>query len=163
MTRVARGGEVLAPGRPRRFVQIIDVRDLSEWIVSMVERKETGIYNAAGLPQKPTMERLLEDCRTVSGSDAHFTWVGDDFLNRERVRAWTEMPLWLPENLSELGGFFSVSVDKARSYGLTLRPLGETIQEVLTWSESNRPHQSLQAGIDFDRERELLGKWREQQ
>src|SRR4026207_89224 len=30
--RVARGGEVLAPGRPERPVQLIDARDLAEWI-----------------------------------------------------------------------------------------------------------------------------------
>ena len=47
--RVARGnevGEVLAPGRPDRYVQFIDVRDLAEWTVRMIERGGTGVYNA---------------------------------------------------------------------------------------------------------------------
>ncbi|HEX6650735.1 MAG TPA: NAD-dependent epimerase/dehydratase family protein, partial [Pyrinomonadaceae bacterium] len=45
VVRVARGGEVLAPGRPDRFIQFIDVRDLAEWIVRMIEGRETGAYN----------------------------------------------------------------------------------------------------------------------
>ena len=49
--RVARGGEVLAPGRPDRYVQFIDVRDLAAWTVSVIERNETGVYNATGLPK----------------------------------------------------------------------------------------------------------------
>ncbi len=34
--RVARGGDILAPGRPDRRIQFIDVRDLAAWTVGMV-------------------------------------------------------------------------------------------------------------------------------
>src|SRR6202011_5186889 len=34
--RIARGGEVLAPGRPERPIQLIDVRDLASWTLRMV-------------------------------------------------------------------------------------------------------------------------------
>src|SRR5439155_26778332 len=36
--RVARGGNVLAPGRPERAVQLVDVRDLAEWCVRLAEQ-----------------------------------------------------------------------------------------------------------------------------
>ena len=52
--QTARGGEVLAPGRPERFLQFIDVRDLAEWTVRMVERQESGVYNANGLARVVT-------------------------------------------------------------------------------------------------------------
>ena len=52
VARVARGGEVLAPGRPERFVQFIDARDLAEWIVNMAEQKAAGIYNANRPPEE---------------------------------------------------------------------------------------------------------------
>lgn len=39
---------MLAPGRPERGVQFIDVRDLAEWIVIMVESSKTGSFNANG-------------------------------------------------------------------------------------------------------------------
>ena len=72
VARVARGGEVLAPGRPERFVQFIDARDLCEWIVSMAEQKAAGIYNANHAPEKFTMQSVLEACKVVSDSDCHF-------------------------------------------------------------------------------------------
>lgn len=46
--RVARGGELLAPGRPDRFIQLIDVRDVADWLIKMGERGQTGIYNSNG-------------------------------------------------------------------------------------------------------------------
>ena len=44
-TRVARGGQVFAPGHPNDPIQIIDVRDLAEWTIRMVEAKQTEAYN----------------------------------------------------------------------------------------------------------------------
>src|SRR4029077_3949805 len=42
--RVARGGAVLAPGRPERPVQFIDARDLAEWCVRLAEARRTGTF-----------------------------------------------------------------------------------------------------------------------
>ena len=110
----ARGGEVLAPGRPERYVQFIDVRDLAEWTVSMIESKATGVYNASGLPKSLTMEMVLEECKRVSDSDASFTWASDDFLLHEKVVPWSEMPLWFPEEAApHLKGFMFINCDKA--------------------------------------------------
>ena len=155
--RVARGGEVLAPGRPDRHVQFIDVRDLAEWTVSMIERKETGVYNASGLPKNLTMKMVLEECKTVSQSDASFTWASDDFLLHEKVAPWSEMPLWFPEEAApHLRGFMYINCDKAVRAGIAFRPLNETIKETLIWHETNRPTGELKAGIDSDKEKSLL-------
>jgi 2'-hydroxyisoflavone reductase len=164
--RVARGGEVLAPGRPDRYLQLIDVRDLAEWIVRIIERKETGVYNANGLPGNLTMERVLEECKTVSESDASFTWVSDDFLLQEKVAGWSEVPLWIGEEDSpHLKGFMFIDCNKAVRAGLSFRPLNNTIGDVLTWREIDRlnegPNERLQAGIDPDKEQTLLRKWHE--
>ena len=97
VVRIAGGGEVLVPGRPGRFLQFIDVRDLAEWTVRMIEQKETGAYNATGLPNSVTMEGVVEECKAVSRSEAALTWVSDDFLLEEKVAPWGEMSLWLPE------------------------------------------------------------------
>jgi 2'-hydroxyisoflavone reductase len=160
--RVARGGEVLAPGRPDRFVQFIDVRDLAEWTVCMIESKATGAYNASGLPNNLTMEMVLEECKRVSDSDASFTWASDDFLLHEKVGPWSEMPLWFPEEAApHLRGFMFINCDKAVSAGLTFRPLSDTINETLTWRESARPKDELKAGIDPEKEKSLLHNWHE--
>ncbi len=161
VVRVARGGEVLAPGRPRRYVQLIDAQDLAEWIMKMLERKATGIFNATGLPGELSMERMLEECQAVSGSDASLTWVSDSFLNQEKVRAWSEIPLWLPEDSRELKGFMFVNCERAVNSGLVFRPLSETIQDTLAWRETNCPNEELKAGLSSDREQTLLRKWHE--
>jgi len=157
--RVAHGGEVLAPGPPDRFIQFIDARDLAEWTVHMIERKATGAYNTHGVPNTLTMQRLLDECRCVSESDAQFTWVTEDFLLEEKVAAWSELPLWLPEEAApHLKGFMFISPDKAIAAGLTFRPVSETISDTLTWYQT-RGDNTPKAGLDRDKERALLYKW----
>jgi 2'-hydroxyisoflavone reductase len=157
--RVARGGEVLAPGRPDRFIQFIDVRDLAEWIVSMIERNATGAYNTHGIPNTLTMQGLLDECKSVTGSDAQFTWATENFLLHEKVAAWSELPLWLPEEAApHLNGFMLINPAKAIAAGLTFRPLSETIKDTLTWYQTSRGDE-LKAGLDRDKERALLYKW----
>jgi 2'-hydroxyisoflavone reductase len=157
--RVADGGEVLAPGRPDRFVQFIDVRDLAEWIVTMLERKETGAYNAHGLPETFTMQTVLEECMSASNSDATFTWVSESFLLQENVAAWSDMPLWLPEEAApHLAGFMFVNPEKAIQAGLRFRPLKDTVRDTLQWAQANLRDRKLKAGIDRDKEQTLLRK-----
>ncbi len=157
--RVARGGEVLAPGHPDRFIQFIDVRDLAEWTITMIERKSKGAYNTHGIPNTLTMQHLLDACKSLTGSDAQFTWATEDFLLQEKVAAWSELPLWLPEEAApHLKGFMFISPDKAIAAGLTFRPLSQTITDTLTWYETNRGDE-LKAGLDFYKERALLYKW----
>ena len=161
--RVARGGEVLAPGRPDRSVQFIDVRDLAEWTISMIERKATGAYNAHGVPNSLTMQELLDECKSVTGSDAQFTWISEEFLLQENVAAWSELPLWLPEEAApHLKGFMFINPDKAIKAGLNFRPLRDTVRDTLTWFQTKRANADLNAGLDRDKERALLYKWHAQ-
>ena len=158
--RIARGGEVLAPGRPARNVQFIDVRDLAEWTVRMIELKQTGVYNANSLPGSLTMESVLEECKTVSASNASLTWVSEDFLMQEKVAPWSEMPLWMSEEAApHLKGFMFINGDKAVGAGLSSRHLNDTIKDTLTWWETIRLDEELKAGIDTDKEQRLLLKW----
>jgi 2'-hydroxyisoflavone reductase len=158
--RVARGGEVLTPGRPERFIQFIDVRDLAEWTIRAIEQKATGAYNTHGVPNNITMQRLLDECKFVTQSDAQFTWVTEEFLLQENVAAWSELTLWLPEEAApHLKGFMFVSPEKAIAAGLTFRPLSDTIKDTLTWYQTIRGDAALKAGLDRDKERALLYKW----
>jgi 2'-hydroxyisoflavone reductase len=165
VARVARGGEVLAPGRPGRVVQFIDARDLAEWAIRMIERNASGVYNANGVynmnsgPNRLTMETVLEKCKTVSDSDARITWVSESFLLAEEVAPWSEMPLWVPEDYKQ--GLMSINCDKAVSAGLTFRKLDETIADVLSWRLSNPAQDELKAGMDSAKEQLLLRKWHE--
>lgn len=160
--RVARGGEVLAPGRPGRNIQFIDARDLAEWIVRIIERGERGIFNANSLPERLTMGSLLEECKMTTVSDASFTWVSEDFLLQEKIAPWSEMPLWLPEEAApHLRGFMFINCDKAVGAGLSFRPLRDTIKDTLIWHTTACRDENLKAGIQRGKEEELLRKWRE--
>lgn len=159
VARVARGGEVLAPGRPQRHIQFIDARDLADWTISMIEQRRTGSYNCNGVPAAVTMANLLDECKAVSGSDASFVWVDEEFLVREQIAAWSELPLWLPESEESLKGFMFVNSDKAIEAGLTFRSLTETVADTLKWHQTSAANEKLKAGLDPEKEKNLLTQW----
>jgi 2'-hydroxyisoflavone reductase len=72
--RLARGGEVLAPGRHDDPVQVIDVRDLAEWMVRLLEEQRSGVFNAVGPKDTLTMPSFLEQARVALNADVTFTW-----------------------------------------------------------------------------------------
>jgi 2'-hydroxyisoflavone reductase len=131
--RIAQGGEVLAPGRPERPIQFIDARDLADWCVRLSEGQRTGYFNAVGPRSLLTMQRFLEACRSAVGRDARFNWVSDEELLAAGAEAWTELPLWIPENDEDSGGLFLGDNQKAIAAGLTYRPILDTIKETLEW------------------------------
>ncbi len=157
--RVAKGGDVLAPGRPDAPVQFVDVRDIAEWTVRAAEQRLTGPYNVTGPKTTLTMQAVLESCREVSGSDAQFTWVSDEFLQEHEVGAYVEMPLWVPSE--GYAGFNTVNCEKAIAAGLTFRPLAETVQDTLAWLNTRSPNYEWRGGLQPEREAELLRLWRD--
>ncbi len=156
--RVAQGGEVLAPGRPERPIQYIDARDLAEWIIQMIEREQNGVYHATQPASHLTMQHVVEACKTVSESDATFTWLSDSFLLEQGVQPWSQLPLWLPEE-EDSAGFLSLNVQKALSAGLTFRPVETTVRETLLWDAHRSPQEKLYAGLDPEQEKRVLYAW----
>ena len=154
--RVARGGMVLAPGRPARALQFIDVRDLAEWMIRLLQAGASGTFNATGPGAALAMGAVLEACRAVSGSDARFEWVGDAHLVAAEVAPWSEMPLWIPESDRAMHGFMRISVASALAQGLKFRPLATTIADTLAWSRTRTAGYAWKAGLTPERERALL-------
>lgn len=158
--RIARGGEVLAPGKPENFVQLIDAKDLSEWIVSMIETNENGTFNVTSKSLDLTFGQMLDAIKNATGSNAEFVWADEKFLKENNVAPWSEMPFYLPESDESLKNFLTMNVDKALSKNLNFRPLEETISDVLQWREMQ--DFTMKAGISDEREKELLSKLRKQ-
>lgn len=158
LLRAAEGGEVLAPGRPERPVQLIDARDLADWMVRLLEEGRTGTFNATG-PESPVpLGEVLESCRQAAGSDARYSWVPDPFLFEAGLRPWMDLPLWVPED-PRTQGFYGVSVERARAAGLVYRPLGETARDTLAWHRAHPEAEPGERGIPREREREVLDAW----
>lgn len=160
--RVARGGDVLAPGRPERQIQIIDVRDLAEWTIRMVEGKQVGVFNATGPHPELTMGELLETCRQVSGSQAEIHWVDERFLLDQQVEPWMQLPVWVPEIEPEYGGFMAADISRALEAGLTFRPIASTAGDTLEWARTRPEDHRWRAGLPAEREQELLDLWKQQ-
>jgi 2'-hydroxyisoflavone reductase len=157
--RIARGGDVLAPGSPDRAVQIIDVRDLAEWNVRMAEQGVSGVFNATGPDYNLTMGAVLESCKTVSGSDSRFVWASEQFLLDAGAQPWTQLPLWVPDT-EDNAGFSSIDCSKAFATGLTFRPLAETVRDTLAWDATRPADTERRNGLPPEREAELLQGWR---
>ncbi len=157
--RVARGGEVLAPNSPTDPVQNIDARDLSEWIVRLVETPGSGgTYNATSEVQQ--FGTMLEEIRAGVGSDATFTWVSTEFMAEHEVRPWAHVTNWFaPEG--EMIGISQVSVAAAIAAGLTFRPIGDTARDTVEWWNSLPEERRAQpgAGLPAEKEAEVLAAW----
>jgi 2'-hydroxyisoflavone reductase len=170
-SRLARGGDVLAPGRKGRQVQFIDVRDLGAWLLDVGERGVSGAFNATGPDPPVTMGELLETCRAVSGSRARIVWVDERFLREREVGEWMELPLWIAETGDPAWRRFQeVDVSRAVAEGLRFRTVADTVRDTLEWAlRTGDPGAPLASGLDLgeagmkaEREAELLDEWRAQ-
>jgi 2'-hydroxyisoflavone reductase len=151
--RLAAGGEVLAPGSPDDTAQVIDVRDLAAWIVTLAEQRVSGAFD--GIGESMPLAELLDRCATGVGAAPSYTWVGQDVLQDLGVQPWMgedAIPLWLPR--PEYDGLMAHDVAPSLAGGLTLRPLAATSRDTLAWLEAT-PDARV-SGISRDREAELL-------
>ena len=148
--RIAHGGDVLAPEPRSKLVQLIDVRDLGAWLVTLAEDRTTGAFNAVS--PTLTMERLLETVRATVNPDARLVWVEPSFLLDREVGEWMELPLWIVD--PQFGGMLEADVSSAVAAGLELRHLEETARDTLAQAQMTET-----AGLSPERERELLDAW----
>jgi 2'-hydroxyisoflavone reductase len=159
--RLARGGEVLAPGDGKDPVQLIDVRDLAEWTIRMVEARNFGVFNATGPARELTMAGMLASVSGAVGGDAKLIWAPESFLDANGVSAWSDMPVWVPGH-GDTAGFSRTIIRRALAAGLTFRPLALTATDTLAWFRRQPdPRQAkLRAGLAADREAQLLAAWK---
>ena len=162
--RIAKGGEILAPGDGQDHVQIIDCRDLAEWTIRMVENPAPGAFNAAGPASPMTMAEQLHGIRAAcdGNRDVRFTWVSVEFLAAQNVTPWGDMPTWIPRSDADSA---AMNVDNRRAVaaGLTFRPLATTAVDALEWFKSASAEAQARmlkgAGLAPERERATLAAW----
>jgi len=153
--RLAAGGEVLAPGSPDDSVQVIDVRDLADWVVHCAEERVVDTLDAVG--RSLPFADLLEQC-TPDGVDLRLTWVPQEHLLDQGVEPWAgpdSLPLWLPRPAYD--GMLAHDVAPALAAGLELRPVAETARDTLAWLRATPD--AVVTGMDRDRESALLRSW----
>lgn len=157
--RLHQGGDVLAPGRPDDRVQFIDVRDLAAFMLTLVERSESGIFNAIGPRQPMSIKSFLDQAMAAIRSSARLTWVNDyDLLAKNNIDG---MVPWILTRGNDLG-HTAIVTTRAFKAGLTHRAMAETVRDTLAWFTALPAARQAEAKwvLTPDKERELLSAWR---
>src|SRR5260221_10819342 len=110
----------------------------------MMESRVGGTFNVVGPAQPITMGDYLNTCKSVSQSNATFSWVDESFLLERQVAPWSELPVWVPEGDN---GIQRTKIDKALAAGLTFRPLSDTVSAAMAWVQANPEKSSPQGTL----------------
>lgn len=157
LDRCARGGRVVAPGRPEAPLQFVDARDLATWLCDGLADDRTGAVDLTS----PTIAfgGLLSAVVEATGGTAELVWVPEAEVLAAGAEPWTQLPCWVPEN-EEFAGFMEGDTSQAIATGLRTRPVGDTVRDTWTWlQEAGMPVQRSDRpahGLPENLERELL-------
>ena len=163
--RVSKGGEMLAPGTPRDPIQFIDVRDLTTFMMGLVESRTNGTFNADSPPRAFTMGDLIAAGQSASpDAGTQPVWVSEDFIATQSKPEELNLPIWAPMK-GDYAGASLTSVDPAQKAGLRSRPIKDTVRDTMAWFRGLDPARQakLHAGLDPAREAEVLKAWHAEQ
>lgn len=152
--RAARPQPLLVPGDPAQPVQLIDVRDLAEWIVQMAERRACGTYNVTGPEQPLRLGEIAQTCIDVTGGSGPAVVVPSDAAQAAGIEPWKHIPFWLEPGEH---GIMQTNVDRALVAGLRFRPLAETVRDTYAWLQTS-DHRRL-IDVPAELERAAVEKW----
>jgi 2'-hydroxyisoflavone reductase len=155
--RFAVSETVIVPDAGSQPTQLVDVRDLAAWLVDAVSDDSIrGVVNAIG-DVVPFGEHL-EVARRVAGHRGSVVSASASWLTEHGVNEFDgprSMPLWLAD--PEWSGFMDRSNARAKSLGLTLRPLEQTLAGALQWERSRGFDRVRKAGLTTEEQDALVG------
>ena len=158
------GGRMIVPGTREEPapIQVIDVRDLAQFIVMIGEEDKVGTYNLVGPPEQ--LPKVVDAAKRHSGAKTEFAFVPMQFLMDNNVAMGAEMPIIIPPQ-GDYAGFSKTSNAAAVAAGLKPRPIEETTAATIDWWKTLTPQR--RALIESERspamkpakEQALLDKW----
>jgi 2'-hydroxyisoflavone reductase len=157
--RLARGGEVLAPGKRDDPSQFVDVRDLAEFMVRLLEDGKSGPFNVVGPKTTMTMPTFLDGARAALNATATFTYV-DDYAFLEQHKIDEAIPWAMLKGNDD--GMMSIRFERALAAGLTYRPLATTVRDTLAWWSTvpDARRKAPKFTITAEQEAQALADWR---
>ncbi|MDE3246027.1 MAG: NAD-dependent epimerase/dehydratase family protein [Acidobacteriota bacterium] len=158
--RFDRGGEIAVPGHATDPLQLIDVRDLGEWLVKLVEDGTTGRFNATGPDRRMGWGEVVKACQKAGNPKSTLTWVSPAFLAKQEG---VEFPIWAPYE-GDTKGFHTWRNARALKAGLRFRPIDATVKDTLAWfktQEKAEKGRTKLAGPTAEVEAKLLAAWHE--
>ena len=167
LRRIARGGDVLAPGPEDLGIQHVDARDLARLGLDAAAAGRSGPVDVVAPVGNATMGDLLRSCVDVTGSDAQLVWATPEFVLAQGIEPWGELPVWMPRDDVEMYALHTGDVRRALGWGLRIRPLLETVADTWEWVRSvdasgavAEPRPDI--GLDPEKEAAALQRWRAQ-
>jgi 2'-hydroxyisoflavone reductase len=151
--RIAAGGQVLCPGPADAPMQVIDGRDQADFIIRLLEQKQSGVFHTAS-PRPPFSlgDLLAAVVQEIAPAGTTLTW-GDPARLLAAGAGEEAFPLWegKPDN--------TLAVDPSAAYdaGLAPRPLAETIRDTWQWMRRSDTVPVAGLGLTPEAERELIG------
>ncbi|MEA2212714.1 MAG: hypothetical protein QOF83_2662 [Solirubrobacteraceae bacterium] len=159
--RMARGGDVVAPGPAELPLQYIDARDLARFALDAAMDGVGGPINTVSRRGHTTMGELLEICREVAGgADTQLRWLPAETLLAAGIEPWMDLPVWIPPG-HEFEAMHGADVERAHRAGLRCRPVQDTVADTWAWLaalDGSPPRRAdlPPLGLDPEVEREIL-------
>ena len=147
-------GSVLVPAAELP-TSVIDVRDLAAFLLALAEGTASGTFNAVG--RSLPLSEHLRLARAAAGHDGPLLSAPDDWLIAHGVNQWAgprSLPLWLHDAAAL--GLGAIDNSRALAAGLSLRPLADTLRDILAWAAASGIEAATGSGLTASEERELL-------
>ena len=125
-------------GAPTQHWQVIDVRDLAAWLVTMLEGATSGTFNAVGTQSGQTIDQFMKLFASVHGHENELNWLQPSKLQLVKGGAkWIDYAEWsnLPDRISKL---YNIDAGAGIAAGLKCRRLTDTVQDVFDWAMSSQ-------------------------
>ncbi|MDQ6729416.1 MAG: NAD-dependent epimerase/dehydratase family protein, partial [Actinomycetota bacterium] len=133
LARMARGGEVLAPGPPDLGLQMIDCRDLAAFALTAGAAGVAGPLNTVSHAGHATTRSLLEACREVAAPPGtELRWLAPAAVHAAGIEPWIELPIWIPPGHAA-SARHAADVTRVHAAGLHCRPVSETVRDTWAW------------------------------
>lgn len=166
LVRLARGGRVIAPGDGSDPVEFSSIRDVGAFAVHAAENNLSGPYNVIGPGAKRmTFREMLEGFNAALGNKAELVWMDTDFLAKNGIRFWTNLPAFMPLDHVKNKGFMQVSNAKAVTAGMTFQGLATIATDEMRWFRDTMPADhdfgigASDKGFPHAKELEILQAW----
>jgi 2'-hydroxyisoflavone reductase len=156
--RIARGGEMIAPGDGSDHVQLIDVRDLVEFNIKLVEDRTVGVFNAVGPQLGMPFKALLDGVQRGVGGDATLVWVDPGFLSARKI-GFPGLQIFQVMQGST-AGYSRFDVGRELKAGLSFRSTEVTARDTLDWFRSLPADRQTGLLEGLEREAQAIAAWK---
>ncbi len=148
IVRAARDEPMLVPGAADAPLQMIDVHDLGDWLVSAAESRLHGPFNVTGPVEPMTVLDAARACIAGTGSAATPVVVPSSIARAAGLVPWEHIPFW---NEPEDYGLMQANIARAVATGLRTRPLVDTVRDTYAWLKTSSEPRKIVCPPELER------------